>query len=508
MSFYNHFIYQEGFNGFNGYDAPKWNLSVEDDIVSRWQFHARRNKVLIIATLGLASFFQAKTTRFGEVKRRICLLKDEAEKMDKAARIIQLAFARKRYAQARKISRKVSAFTRPQISSSSFGVPYQFLRSCLYSFEIDLMHPKGQIIWQKIKELRNLLREESNSYVYLHTHSFPIMLHLDLSTYFQSMHHSAIFRHLKPLANRAMFRARGIATHFKNTESYFNSFLGKSINAGWTIDDRHRESIISCDGIIDNREPYESARHFLNSNKSIVDTASSTGMKHDEFDGNFIKAFIKNPSLCEYAKLRFREARLQLKAVPSYGAIKVIAIQKERIKNCKTNYVWRSHAYGVACRCVHSSEKWRHNEFIATLEKHQNDIYSPCKVGFLYSSFPQYRILAENIDRDHSKQIFKMDCLTEEQRSLYIKVFEELKRSLSALVRLEKLDLCKNYLSLVDVLNGIEVANGSKNYHQGIQAVLRKHKQLIVKFSIRLKKDLEKSQWQYINNRLLKLQSN
>lgn len=503
MCFYNRFIYQDGFNGFSGYDASKWNLSVEDGIISHWRYQGIKNKILNIATLGLASYFQMKTTSLDEVKNRIDLLKNEAEKMDKAARVIQVAFARKRYFQARKISKGTESFTRPQISSSSLGVPLQFLHSCLNSFELDMLNPKGQIIWQKVKGLRNFLRKESNSYIYVHTHSFPITLHLDLSTHFQSMHQSAVFRRLKPLENRTMFRSRGIAKHYKNTESYLKSFLGKAINAGWTIDDRHRESIISCDGIVDNKQPYESARHFLNSNKSIVDTASSTGMKHSDFDGNFIKAFISNPNLCEYAKLQFQEARLQLKELPSYGAIKVIAIQKERIKDCKTNYVWRSHAFGVACRCGHSSEKWGHNEFIATLEKHQNDIYSPCKVKSFYSSLPQYRILAENIDRDHTKQIFKIDCLTEAQRHLYTKTYNTLQRKLSPLIRLEKLDQCKNYFSLMQSLSGIEVSSASKEYHQGLESILRKHKTLIATFSLQLEKDLKQSQWQYIQNSLL-----
>lgn len=500
-NFYNHFIYKDHFNGFNAYDASRWNLSVEDDIVFRWKFIKKRNEIISVASCGLGSCFLEQTTSFQELQNRITIFKNEALKMNKAARLIQFAFAKKRYAQAHKMNEKAKVFTRPQISSSAFGVPLQFLKSCLSSNEFDVINPKGQIVWQKIKEFRNLLKKEGY-YVYLHTHSFPITLHLDLSTYFQSLHHSSTFNDLKPVANRTMFRARGVAAHYKNTESYLNSILGKCINFGLTIDDRHRETIISCDGIIDNNEPYESARHFLNSNKSIVDTASSTGMHHAAFDGGFIKPFIKNSHLRTYAIAQFKAARAQLKELPEYGAIKIIAIRKETIRDCKTNYVWRSHAFGVACHCAHSPNKGRHNEFISTLEKHQNDVYSPCKSGSYASSLPQYRILAENIDRDHSKQIFKLDCLNEKQRNLYTKNFEKLKNTLAVLVKIEKLGLCQDYSSLLDSLRGIEIKNYSSDYHYGVQEVLKNHKKLILKFSDRLHNDLGKSQWDYIYKKI------
>lgn len=499
-NFYDKFIYQDIRPHFTGYDATRWCLGVEEEIVFKWKATQLKKRVLNLATASLADFFLAKTTTFEELKTRISLFKNEAARMDQAARFIQRSFAQKKYASARAISEKAKAFTSPQISSSIIGLPYQFLRSCYQLSAIDFLHPKGQIIWQKINSLRKLLYKEGNFYVFLHAHSYPISLHLDLSTHFQSKHHSAAFRELKPEANRAKFRARGIARHFKNTQAYLKSALGRAINLNFTIDDMHRETIISCDGVSSNTEPYESARHFMNSNKSIVDTCSSTGKSHAVFDRQYIASYLKNSNLCDFAAIQFQKARARLRTLGGYGMVRVIAIPKSQIKNSQTNYVWRSHAFGVACRCKnHTPTKNGHAEFAATLEKHQNDSYHRCHNG----SIPQYRILAENLDRDSKKQIYKIDCLNESERRRYEHALHILKNKLTPLVELERLHLSKNYEELLDILRKINIKSRlGGHYHKGVKRVLGQNRKLISKYAHMLKNDLEKAQWAYLEDAL------
>lgn len=501
MSFYQNFLIENRVPSFTGYDAIRWNIAVESEIISSWKWHHLRNKVILVVTLGLGYFFLSKLTSFGELKRRIRLFENKASEMTKAARTIQLAFAKKLYGKARFINSKIEPYTKPQISSSLLGVSGQFVRSIFNSFEIDIAGPKGQILWEKMLRCREIIKKEGDAYIFMHSHSFPIALHLGLATHFQSMHHSEAFIALKPLANRTMFRARGVAKHFENTDSYFKSSLGKSINAGHTMDDNHRETIISCDGIPNNKEAYESARHFLKSNKSIVDTASSTGMKHANFDRQFIASYLTNPNLQNYAVKKFQKARQQLAELSNYGMLRMIVIPKERIKNSQTNYVWRSHAFGIICRCLHQSKLRGHQEFVATLESHQKNIYNPCKTSkVLQTKLPQYRILAENVDRDPKKQVYTMDCLNESERKRYNDAFKGLESSLTVLVKLEKLPFCKDYASLLELLHQLRWKEHSPDYHAGVKDVLRKFRSHIADYAFQLQRDLSPSLWKYIKN--------
>lgn len=219
-------------------------------------------------------------------------------------------------------------------------------------------------------------------------------------------------------------------------------------------------------------------------------------MKHQTFDRLFLQSFIKNEHLLQYATHLFSVARNELKQLPGYGMIRVIAIKKATITDQKTNYVWRSHAFGVLCKCQHTKRKYGHDEFIATLEDHQKDNYKPCNTK--NKPLPQYRILASNLDRDPTKMIFTMDCLDKNEKERFRQIYSKLKVQLLALVRLESLDQCAHVRELADVLKLIDFSNFSSTYRAGYQTILRQNVQIINSHSEALEQALSRSHYSHM----------
>lgn len=261
------------------------------------------------------------------------------------------------------------------------------------------------------------------------------------------------------------------------------------------MDDNHRESIISCDAIEQNKGKFESAHHFFHSNCSIVDTPTSTHQSHDFFDRKFLSSYFRDKNLLAFGVIQFQKAREEISKLPGNGMIRVIAIRPERLENEKTNYVWRSHAFGRICTCVHTPGKFGHREFVATLQKHQKGNTARCRPTPLEPEgpFPQYRILASNIDKDPTKQIYTMDCLTDEQRQEYRSIYNRLKSSIKSIIRLEKMQSCKSYEELLMTLSGINPKEVSGTYWSGVFKILEDNRTFLKDHFSQLKKDLPKA---------------
>lgn len=470
------FIYSASLPNFDIRDAASYNLDTVRLIRQKWNHVQNVHFYLKIFTFGIASFFLSKTTTLEELNGRITAYENQSKKMKNAAIKIQHAFLKrsKKNIDRRNIAADMKEHMKP-VTNSSLGIGLSVLTTWYKEGKIDLKNGAlGQIIWSDTKKLCDMLKTKG-FYVFLHAHSYPITLHLELANHLQTLRQSHVVKEeLKSTESQRKFRAPGVARSFQNTSQYLQSYLGKSINNGSTMDDNHRETIISCDALPDNEEAYESTSHFFKSNKSIVDTHSSTGMNHSKFDLFFIKDFIKNPKLQKYAVKLFAHARHKLKDLP-YGMIRVIAIAKETIQNEKTNYVWRSHAFGRLCTCKHTHGKYGHEEFIASLENHQLGKYKTCS----NKSLPQYRILAANLDRDPSKQIYNMDCLNADQKARFNEIYDSLKNQIASLVRLEHIAKCESVDELIQVLNLININDLSNDYQAGIAQILASKKRLL-----------------------------
>lgn len=472
----NKIIYNNVEPSFDGYDAAAYSLKLESDIRKKWESSKNAHYYLKIATLGLASYFLADHVSKEELERRITLYRNSSHEIENVTRAIQRIAARSLYKKHREVKSDVQKHLEPQFDSA--------LRTALSLGALWLKQgpsittgPRGQIIWARTKALYNELHARGFN-VFIHAHSYPITLHHELASHFQSMHQSKEFKAHKPEESRRRLRAPGVAQHFANTAAYLQSLLAKFINSGWSMDDNHRETIISCDAIPANDEAYESAQHFFKSNRSIVDTASSTGMTTKAFDSAFINRYLQNSSLRQYATSLFAKARTQLAGVADYGMIRVIAIKKETVEDAKTSYAWRSHAFGRLCTCRHTPNKYGHDEFVHTLREHQQGKYKRCVVNGV-PAMPQYRLLASNLDKDPTKMIFTMDCLNTQERGRYRQIFSELEKPLSHLIRLERLSECRSRKELQEVLNGINHHEQSPHYKRGVDEVLDKHRELI-----------------------------
>lgn len=486
-------VYAPEIGPFDGFDAARYNLKIEKEILTRRYFVEKRYQVLKYASLGLSTFLLTPATSEEELQKRIAKYKEFSLNMERQTRIIQRLFAKKIYKAQKEAAARVPYTQKPQFNSY-FTTGAELVQTWWKNGSIDLFNGyRGQIIWEKTKSLYDFLSKKG-FYVFLHAHSYPITLHLELSSRFQSLHQSGQFKDLKPLESRRKFRAPGVAGHYSNTTEYLKSSLGKLINWGLTIDDRHRESIISCDAIPDNNEAYESAQHFFKSNRSIVDTHSSTGLKSKVFDAQFLKSFIHNEDLCNYAVELFASARKKL-SFANYGMIRIIAIAKKTLENEKTNFIWRSHAFGVLCTCKQSTGLFGHNEFVKTLQENQKGKYKRCSHG----SIPQYRILAENLDRSITKQVYTMDCLSDEERNRYNVIFNDLCRHLSNIIRLERIGECKSVEQMALILNSVNLSTTSTDYHKGITKVLKDHSSLIKDYLTALKPILKNEVYAFVS---------
>jgi len=480
-----------------GYDASAHTLQFEQDIRDEWHSTSWRYLFLKIITLGIAHFFLPRLTSQESLEGRIVLLRDFSQDMEAKVRKLQQLAAKKLYRKHTITSARLSPHQSPQFNSSWETVV------SLGRLWLNQGYPnfwnghRGQIIWDRTKKLCQALREQGN-YVFVHAHSYPITLHMDLASHFQSLHQSDVFKACKPEESRMKFRAPGVAQEFANTGAYLNSYMAQSINSGQSMDDNHRETIISCDVITANNEAYESAQHFFKSNKSIVDTHSSTGMSFGAFDSTFISSFVKDYNLKSYAVSLFAKARKELAGIADYGMIRIIAVAKKTIENPKTNYAWRSHAFGRVCTCKHTARRIGHAEYVQTIKNHQNGEYKYCTHG----KTPQYRILAANVDRDPTKQVYNMDCLNAEEKGQYNQIYERLKKPLERLVRLEQLAKSKTVQELAALLSLIDVNESSWEYKTGISSLLYTNKALITRHWHELSRLLPQNIGSFVCSRL------
>ncbi len=467
-------IYQNTALDFTGYDATLHSLKKEHEIRDIWQSVKNQHFFLLIITLGIAYFFLPTVVSKDELEGRISLFRDFSIDMEAKARVIQKAFARTLYKKKRITAVKMTPHLEPQFDSGLKTI-VSLGRVWINEGFLNLWSGhRGQIIWHRTKALYKELQDHGY-YVFLHAHSYPITLHLELATHFDRQHQSEDFKLQVPDESARKFRAPGVGRYFANTKEYMQSHIAHQINAGYSMDDNHRDTIISCDAIPENNEWYESAQHFFKSNRSIVDTHSSTGMTHKSFDSQFIRKYIPNYHLQEYALELFATARQRLTGIADYGMIRIIAIAKETIESEKTNYVWRSHAFGKLCTCRHTPNKYGHAEFVETLKKHQKIDYRHCNTG----KMPQYRILAPNLDRDSKKQIFNMDCLNTQERETYNKIFADIQKPLSDILTLQTLPKAKSVEELAEIIQKVKLDEPSKQYQAGVRELLREHHELL-----------------------------
>ncbi len=497
----------EAFNtSLTGYDATNYNLQFELDIRDQWQSTRSRHLFIKIITLGIACFFLPTITSKESLEYRITLLRDFSHDMEAKVKRVQQIAAKRLYKAHNIVSAKLSPHQSPQFNSSLSTL------ASLGKLWLQQGYPnlwsghRGQIIWDRTKKLVSALKEQGN-YVFLHAHSYPITLHLELASHFQALHQSDAFKACKPEESRRKFRAPGVAESFENTAAYLKSNMAHAINSGQSMDDNHRETIISCDVITDNNEAYESTQHFFKSNRSIVDTHSSTGMSYSSFDSKFISSFIQDCDFKSYAVSLFAKARKELHGIADYGMIRIIAVAKKTIENPTTNYTWRSHAFGRICTCKHSTRKFGHAEFVETLKSHQKGVYNYCtEVGVnilgLTGKTPQYRVLAANVDRDMTKQVYTMDCLNDDEKRQYHEIYSRLKTPLEHIISLQQMANCKTVAELGQILSEINVNEPSLNYKRGLSNIIEANKELITKHWHALSKLLPANTHSFISSRL------
>ncbi len=489
-------IYTPQIEPLTGFDATNYSLKMERDIYDKWKSRNSTHSFFKTITFGLASLVLQPLVSKEELENRITTYRTFSLEMEAKAKVIQRLFAKKHYQKPKRTASSMSHILAPQFNSA-LGSGVALVKSWINQGGINFWSgPRGQVIWDRTKTLYNSLFKEGY-YVFLHAHSYPISLHLELASSFQAQHLSRDFIAHKPLESQRKFRAPGIAKFFENTTTYLKSYLAKSINSGWSMDDHHRETILSCDAIPDNDAAYESTQHFFKSNRSIVDTKSSTGMTYQKFDSQFIASFISNRFLQNHAVDLFSIARNKLSGVADYGMIRVIAIAKQTLKNPETNYVWRSHPFGRLCTCKHTHGKFGHNEFIATLENHQKGNYKRCSAT---GHIPQYRILTANLDRDTTKQVYTMDCLNEKERQQYNAIFKSLKTPLSNIVRLEHIHESKTVAEMAATIASIDLDESSPNYKRGIAEILKANSALLKHHLNELQAALPRRHFQYLNH--------
>lgn len=482
------FLYRDVATTCSWQTALAFDASVEKEIIATWQEKKEWYGCVNILSCGLGHLFQRPLLTKPELDMRLAYVRKQASRIHTAVTRIQREFLRKKYQHARDVQQSVQKLSTSKVEGSTFGQLCQLGRVWFEKKSIDTTNGlRGQVIWQKVTSLGAELKKKG-FYVFYHAHSYPITLHLELTSFFQSQTRSIRVKGLQPQELRRKFRAPLVGEYFTNTEAYLKSDIGRRINSGMSMDDHYRETILSVDAIEINQEAYESAQHFFKSNRSIVDTATSTGQSSRTFDLAFIKNHLETDSFQEYAVELFSRARSALSRLPGYGMIRVIAIAKNTLENPKTNYVWRAHAFGRLCRCTHTPGKFGHQEFVATLKKHQEGIFSKCST--LSRPYPQYRILAKSLDRDTTKQIYTMDCLTEREQKMYQGIYEDLKNKIVRIRRLEALLPTATYEQVLTALLGIDHTEGLPHYKHGLHQHLIKNRATILKYYARLKMDL------------------
>ena len=487
MKLYNKFLYYDTAPLFTRVEAQTYSLAFETQLVRQWQHKHSFSVIINTLFCGLPSLFQQPLTSKAEFNRRLELFRDEAYKIDRVTRIIQQAYLKKKYCPQRKIRTSMQPFSSFTVEPGFFQIG-QLARVWWKKKSIDLTNgARGQIIWQEATTLGSELKKEGY-YVFYHAHSYPITMHLELTSSFQAEQLSVASKAQKPKELRRKFRAPAVGELFDNTTEYLKSSIAYRINHGLAMDDNYRETILSCDAIEDNDQAYESCQHFFKSNKSIVDTKTSTGKSSAFFDRSFIKNHLLNDDFQEYSVELFSKAREKLAHFPGYGMIRIIAIAKKTLENPLTNYVWRAHAFGLLCTCQHTPRKFGHAEFVATLNKHQAGQKTRCSSSG--SPYPQYRILVKNLDKDPTKQIYTMDCFSKEERQKYNEIYEALRVSIVRMHRLETLSESRSYEALLTALMGIDPTVQALEYKIGLRRELMKNKELISHYLDRLRKDL------------------
>jgi hypothetical protein len=467
---YNKFLYGDLTQPFTLEELSTYSLHKECDIKKKWQQTLLQRRLLTIITFGISSCFQRELATEEEVCEKITRFRKEANLLEGAARVFQRAILKKNHEKQTSTVAQLALLRNFQVSGGIFDIPELasvWLRNWVPDFSC---HPRSQIIWKKATDLASHLRER-DYYVFFHAHTYPINTHLELCGQLAKPHRTLALPSEIPAEASRKFRSEKTKCVYTNTTDYLQSMVAKSINAGLASDNMHNEMILSCDAIAENSESYESSQHFFKSNESIAVHKT----KAYDFDLRFISGFIKDKDLQKYATELFQKTREDTESLSTFGVIRVIAIAKPILEQPRTNYVWRAHPFGKLCRCVHTKGAFGHKEFVATLQKHQHGEKTYCETG----RFPQYRILAANLDNDSSKLVFVMDCLTADEKKQYKKAFGELFVQLKKLIKLEHLQEVTSELELQEALQGIDPKEASMHYHTGIRRTIRGHRDLI-----------------------------
>ena len=194
------------------------------------------------------------------------------------------------------------------------------------------------------------------------------------------------------------------------------------------------------------------------------------------------------------------------------GKIYLIAIPKEHIENGNINYIYRSHPFGRFCNCVSASNKQGHDNFVEVLLKNNNGECKPCNEDESDIIYPQYRILAKNLDDDKNKKIFTISALNEMQNKVYASIVNNLKILVKTFARLQKINLSTTAKELESIILRIDIkknilkqdVNDYKLYINGIANELKEKIEIIQKHKEYLFKNLPKDHQEFlIRNKLV-----
>lgn len=346
--------------------------------------------------------------------------------------------------------------------------------------------------WEKVEAFAKKLKKDH--YVFAHSSSYVdslitgLQTHLDPSTLFPAFS--------SRWATQRKFRSHFTPINYENTEKYFHSDLRKDIDRRIKNDHfPNNAQMLSCDAYLKNRQSAESAYFYFMNNQNFNNLNFP----------QFLKDYIKNPSICDFANTTYLKLRsLFNSTIIGQGRIYLIAIPKETLENEKTCYVWRSHPLGVVCSCYNTeTHPQSHKGFIEVLKKHQDDVDEKiCK------AYSQYRILAPNLDRDPTKQIFVLDSLTPCQETVFQVHFWDFATLLKQCQRLESISentskelllsiLLRTRFNIDDSTFPISEKSyhkkGLTSYEKGLQEILKSKKAILKKHRKYLIEHLPKS---------------
>ena len=337
-------------------------------------------------------------------------------------------------------------------------------------------------LFLRIEEIRKKLNNKY--YTFTHGVSIKIAAFHDIVTAFLNNKVSLAFR--GPFAVKNL-RVPGIGDKFTNTSDFLNKKKSTEIN-----DHELSDSLISCDGFHSNAENSESAIYFYKINKNIVAKVDNlTQQLINCFKSNSIKTLIKN----KIYNMKFTKF--------ANGKIYLIAIPKNHIENVDVNYIYRSHPFGGICKCTNENINHGHDNFVEVLNKNNNNIHTSCN-GILQTN-PQYRILADNLEKDKLKKIFTIGSINKKEDETYSSIVNPIKILVKTFARLEGINTSISAKELESIILRINISNYLKvdknehtEYMNCVKEVIKEKIEIIQKHKEYLFKNLPKDHQEFL----------